>query len=223
MPAPQQPYIAREGWTVLGVTAVVAVLLHALLGISASLPALVGLVVLGFMFRDPPRDPPALPLALVCPVDGRIGNVHIDTDPWLEREAATIAVTMGLREVHSIYAPTEGKVVEQWTHPRGLAADDSRYRDTVAYWLRTDEGDDVVLEVARGPWGGAIRFPYQPGERVGQGRRIGFALLGCRVRVYAPVGTRIDVRGGESALAALTVMATLVHETAVSAIEAPGD
>lgn len=214
----QHSLIAREGWTSLTVTLAAAFLLYTMLGILGAAPAILLFVLLAVNFRDPERETPSLPLALVCPFDGRVANSGTGYDPWLGRNSVFVAVTSGLFDVHSLFCPIEGKLIEQWTQPKHEDAGARRHAHTLAYLIRTDEGDDIVLEITQGRWEAKVRFPHQPGERVGQGRRIGFAALGCRATVYAPDSSRLEVEAGSRTAAASTVVATLVHRKAVSSL-----
>ncbi len=219
MPSARHTVIAREGWTALTVTVAVAFLLYAVLGLAGAAPAVMLFTVLIVYFRDPPRDAPSLPLALICPLDGKVTAAGSSHDPWLGRESVRVGLATGLLDVHSLFSPIEGKLIEQWTHPKHEDGKETRIANMLAYQIRTDEGDDVVLEIAQGPWRGPVRFPYQPGERVGHGRRVGYAPLGCRINVYAPATSQVQVTAGEHATAASTILAMLVHEHAVSSLE----
>lgn len=221
VPSVQHPLIAREGGVALIVTSIVGIALYVLFGAGGCAPALLALLFLCFHFRDPHRDSPSLPLALVAPVDGMVTHAGALYDPWLGREAAAVSVVMGLFDVHSMFSPLEGKIVEQWSKPRHLEDPTAVPKHAVAYLVQTDEGDEVIMEIARGRLGGALRFYYQPGERIGHGRRIGYAPLGCRITTYAANGTRVESSAGMRVAAATSVMATLVHNTSVSAIREP--
>lgn len=218
MPSTQHPLIAREGWPALTVVAGAGLLLYAVLGYAGAAPAVVLLLALLILLRDPYRESHSLPLSVISPLDGRVVDAGIHYDPWLGREAVRIAVRSGVLDVHSIYSPIEGKLMEQWTRPKHAFDDEPVGSHTIAYHIRTDEGDNVVMEIARGAWHGPVRFRYQPGERVGHARRVGFAPLGCDIVVYAPEASRIDVSTGARAVAASTPLATLVHEKAVSSL-----
>ena len=218
MPSARHSVIAREGWTALTVTVAAAILLYAVLGFPGAAPAIILIAVLILYFRDPPRDPPSLPLALVCPLDGKVIAAGAGHDPWLGRESMRVGLAMGLLDVHSLFSPIEGKLIEQWTHSKYADANETQMENTLAYQIRTDEGDDIVLEIAQGRWRGAVRFPYQPGERVGHGRRVGYAALGCSINVYAPPTSQLQVSAGEHTTAASTILAVMVHEHPVSSL-----
>jgi phosphatidylserine decarboxylase len=75
------PLIAREGWPFLAGAVAAALLVGMFAGAWWSLPLwLAALFVLQF-FRDPPRDVPDDPRAVVAPADGRVVAVEKARDP----------------------------------------------------------------------------------------------------------------------------------------------
>ena len=81
-----------------------------------------------------------------------------------------------------------------------------------AMWVRTDEGDDVVLVVTSRWSFHRVRFSVNVGERIGQGQRCGFSHFGSRVDVLAPASSRSEVLSGQRIQAGSTVIASLVHD-----------
>lgn len=213
MPTKQYAPIAREGHGTLLLVAICASVLNAFLGFYAAIPAWLLLVSLFYQFRDPTEIPPPLPLAIVSPIHGTIVRLGTARDPWLKRTAESIVIETGLFDVHSIYAPTEGKIMEQWRCVPNPAPNDDDPPHSSAYWIQTDEGDDIVLVITQGAWGGRISFDYHPGERVGHGRRIGFANLGCKARLYLPLGSRYEVARASKVAAGSSIVGTLIHLT----------
>jgi len=213
MPTKQYAMIAREGHGMLMIVAMCAVVLQITLGVYGAIPAWLLLAVLLYMFRDPTQTPPSLPLAVVSPIHGRIKSVGSAHDPWLKRAAQSIMFENGVLDVRSIYAPVEGKIMEQWSKVPSPAPGDDDPLHSSAYWIRTDEDDDIVLVITRAPWGGPISFGYSPGERVGHGRRVGFANFGCSARLYLPAGSRYEVAAGDNVSAGSSIVGTLVHLT----------
>lgn len=215
VPSAQHPPIAREGHRALLISAICSIGLYAVLGLAAALPGMAVFVLLLVYFRDPQRESPSMPLGVVAPLDGTVTQCGVVTDPWLGRQAVAVGVSGGPADVHSLFSPLEGKIVEQWRTP---AFAEQAARNTVAYHIRTDEGDDLVLAIERPRLGGSVSINYQPGERVGHGRRIGYAPLGCTMTVYADAGANVDAGMGEYVRAASTIIISLVHETPVSAV-----
>ena len=216
MPTKTYAMIAREGHGLLLLVAVCAALLHAFLGFYAAIPAWGLLGLLFYQFRDPTQTPPSLPLAIVSPIHGRITASGPTRDPWLKRDSESIAVTTGIFDIRSIYAPIEGKIVEQWTTIPDPEPGEGCPKHSNAFHIRTDERDDIVLVITRGEWGGNVSIAYNPGERIGQGRRIGYANFGCSARLYLPAGSQLVVAAGDKVAAGSSVVAMLVHLTRMS-------
>jgi phosphatidylserine decarboxylase len=208
--------IAREGHGLLLLVAVCAALLHAFLGFYAAIPAWGLLGLLFYQFRDPTQTPPSLPLAIVSPIHGRITASGPTRDPWLKRDSESVAVTTGIFDIRSIYAPIEGKIVEQWTTIPDPEPGEGCPKHSNAFHIRTDERDDIVLVITRGEWGGNVSIAYNPGERIGQGRRIGYANFGCSARLYLPAGSQLAVAAGDKVAAGSSIVAMLVHLTRMS-------
>jgi len=216
MLAYRYPMIAREGWPWIAIAVALASAVHLLLGWVA-IPLWVLVSLLLFLFRDPARRVPALPLAIVSPVDGRVVSVERVHDEYLERRAVRVRIRKAAASVYSVHCPMEGKVQEQWlARPATAGAGDSNGGPlSYAQWVRSDEGDDVVLVITSGMRWWPPRFYAQSGERIGQGQRCGYApLASAVVDVLVPDSARIDVAVGSRVRAAADVVATLTRTRA---------
>lgn len=208
MATKQYPLIAREGWGRLSLIVAVGSALHFVLEPMAAIPAWLYFVFTVYQFRDPTRTPPSIPLAVVSPIHGLVDAIEECEDPWLKRQAIAITVSGRVLDIRSVYSPTEGKIVEQWR-----VNDDGVQNSAVAFWIKTDEDDDVVLEIQPRGWHGPMNFRYHPGERVGQGRRVGFVNNGCIAKVYLQENSLVDVDNAKPVTAARDVLARFVHLT----------
>lgn len=221
MLAYRYPIIAREGWMWIALVIAAAALSSFKFGI-ASVPLWILAATLLFLFRDPYRKIPASPLAVVCPVDGKIVAIDKIQDDYLDRAAICISIKMGMIDVFSVHSPMEGKIIKQWHEAplkikpittdknTGTATDDAGV-ETFAQWMQSDENDDVVLIMEANTF---IPKPYcyaQSGDRIGQGQRCGFLRFGTQVDVIVPESTRIDVNVGDKVLAGTGIIATLVR------------
>jgi len=196
--------IAREGLTPLLAVILVAVTVLHFAGLQVSLPfwALALLVLL--MFRDPDRDIPSIPTALVSPADGKITSITKTHDPYLDRPCVQMVVQMHPFGVFTTRSPTEGKVLEPPNLPDNV--------DTPhGVWLKTDEGDDVVMVMNKGRMNNSPRCYIRFGERVGQGQRCGFVHLGGNIDIYLPEHSRTTVAPGDVVRSGSDVIAKLVH------------
>ena len=207
------PIIAREGWPFLGIALVLSLLILFFAGWAWSLPFwLATLFVLQF-FRDPAREVPDEPRALVSPADGRIVFVGRAEDPYLKREALKISVFMNVFNVHSNRSPVDGTVKEKWYFPGAFvnAAIDkaSLENERSALWLRTRGGQDVTCVQVAGLIARRILCYVAAGAELVRGQRYGFIRFGSRVDVYLPVDAEPRAAIGDKVYAAQTVLAWL--------------
>lgn len=211
----KQTLIAREGWGLIAVLGAVAFAVSWYAGWWFGAP--LWLVVAGacFLYRDPQRAVPPLPLAVLSPVDGFIQQVDEIDDPCLERRAQRISLCMRLGGAYSVRSPIEGKVINRWvaklTSNRCERDTENDPWDDFGVWLRSDEQDDVVVLIAGGRFLRSPRLYAYAGDRLGQGQRCGFIRLGSRLDVLVPQESRIKVTAGERVRSGETVLAKLVH------------
>jgi len=193
----------------LALVVVLATLVTNHIGFIASLPLWILCGLLLFVFRDPPRSIPPNPLAVVSPVDGEVVSIEETHDPYLERQAVLISIQMNAYGVFSTRSPVEGKMLEPHNEPSKQHG--SKTMAPHGVWLQTDEEDDLVMVVNRGPFHNAPKCYADFGERVGQGQRCGFIYFGSRVDVYVPTNSRIEVGLQDRVKGGTDVIASLVH------------
>ena len=206
------PLIAREGWPFLAIAGGVSLLAAYLVG-WWSLPLWLATVFILQFFRDPPREVPDDPRAVVAPADGRIVEVSRAEDPYLRRQALKVSVFMNVFNVHSNRSPVDGVVKERWYFPGAFvnAALDkaSLSNERNALWLRTREGADVTCVQVAGLIARRILCYVGAGAELTRGQRFGFIRFGSRVDVYLPVDAEVKVAIGEKVFAAESVLAWL--------------
>ena len=104
------PIIAREGWPILfGAFVVFLVCFYFDLGIVTFLAFAFFVFALQF-FRDPAREAPEDPRAVVSPVDGRVCKVEKTVNPETGENCVKISIFMNVFNVHSQKSPVEGGV-----------------------------------------------------------------------------------------------------------------
>ena len=173
-----------------------------------------------FLLRDPQRTIPSLPLAILSPVEGRVILIDEVNDPWLNlrginRQAKRIRIKMSSLDVYSLRSPVEGKVMEQWSEK----CKEENGQRKFAFWIRTDEGDDIVTVFRLSPCAAAcFRIYIQSGERLGQGQRCGYLYFGGTVDIYIPENSKLKVEPGQTITSGEDVLAYLVHGSSVSMI-----
>lgn len=206
MSANRYPLIAREGWWSILLVVVVGGLVWKLAGLVWSIPMWLLAVFILVLFRDPEREVPATPLGVVSACDGVVRSVETVHDHYLDREAIRVSVAMSHYGVYSTRSPVEGRIVdmvqarvEGESLPHGV-------------WLKTDEGDDLVVAMYRGPLHNSPRCYVRYGDRVGQGQRCGFIHLGSMVETYLPTNCRVMVKEDDQVRAGTDLIAMLVHK-----------
>ena len=162
------------------------------------------------LFRDPHREVPSIPLAVVSPVDGVVEIVECLQEGLLKRESLYLKIKLSKSGAYTTRSPTEGKIMSLNDAESG-----SRLVESHGLWVRTDENDDVVM-LLRGsgykslyPAVADIRY----GERVGQGDRIGLNRLADYVELYLPAGVKLLVGLNDKVYAASSVLAEYQHQT----------
>jgi len=197
--------IAREGLLPVAAALLAAVVVLHFAGLLQSLFFWALALLLLLLFRDPERQIPSQPLAVVSPADGKVASISTVSDPYLHRQSVRVVIQMPPYGVFTTRSPIEGKVLQPPNSPQ-----DSNSPHGV--WLQSDEGDDVVMVMTRGPLKNEPRCYIRIGDRIGQGKRCGFVHLGGRVEVYMPEGSRPVVAEGDTVHSGSDVIAKLVHD-----------
>lgn len=205
------PIIAREGWLHIIIAFSAAIAATVLMDWPWAIPFwIIAIFVLQF-FRDPPREVPSDPKAILAPADGRIVAVEKIQDPFLDREAIKISVFMNVFNVHSNRSPVDGEVRDKWYFPGKFINADlpkaSLENERNALWIKADNGADVTCVQVAGLIAKRIICHVGTGEHLSRGQRFGFIRFGSRVDVYLPLDTKVNVNIGDKVSATLTVLA----------------
>jgi phosphatidylserine decarboxylase len=174
------------------------------------LPALAAAPIAAF-FRDPERDVPGDPRAVVAPADGRVLSVeHLTEERFGGGEFLRIAVFLSVLDVHVNRVPVAGRVADYFVEEGGYAnAMTAAAEHNVAAYtvLDTDHGRVVVAQrtglIARRI---VQRTPI--GTLVARGERMGLIRFGSRTDVYLPAGqAEATVAVGDKVIGAASVIA----------------
>ena len=207
------PLLAREGWLFVGIGIAFSLGISFFLPWWWSLPFWLATVFVLQFFRDPPREVPDDPRAVVSPADGRIVEVGRAQDPYVKRDALKVSVFMNVFNVHSNRSPVDGTVKERWYFPGAFvnAALDkaSLENERNALHLRTAGGQDVACVQIAGLIARRILCYTRQGDQLARGQRYGFIRFGSRVDVYLPTDARPRVAIGDKVKATTTVFAEL--------------
>jgi phosphatidylserine decarboxylase len=180
--------------------------------VGAALPAILA-AFFAFFFRDPDREPPADPCAVLAPADGRVlvaGPAEPDVAPsgtWLQ-----ISIFLSPLDVHVNRVPVSGRVGRVEYRPgRFLPAyrrDAAGTNERSEVWIHHG-GQVVVVRQVVGILARRVVCRLAPGREVSAGDRLGIMKFGSRMDVFLPTSAVLRVspgdrvRGGESVVATL--------------------
>jgi len=196
--------IAREGMAPLLAAIMAGVLVLHFNGLMQSLVFWALALLILLLFRDPERDTPSQPLAVVSPADGKVISIGTVHDPYLLRQSVRVMIQMPPYGVFTTRSPIEGKVLDPPNYPEDN-------NEPHGVWIQSAEGDNVVMVMSRGLLNNAPRCYIRIGDRIGQGKRCGFVHLGGRVDLYLPENSRMVVAEGDTVQGGSDIIAKLVR------------
>lgn len=199
--------VAGEGIPILLASAAVTAVCWYVIAWYAAIPPAIVLLVLYFLFQDPRREIPSSPLAVVSPVDGEILSVSTIDSDITESAAHQITIRIDSFGTYTARSPVEGMLLDYHSLAASMRADTHK----PGLWVRTDEGDDVVLQF-RGYRFGLLPHAFSRyGERLGQGQRCAYLRLTRFADVFLPINSRINVQAGQHVIAGSDLLGTLPH------------
>lgn len=196
---------AREGIVPMLLVAGAGVLLYRYVSAWLLLAAVVVLVFMMLLFRDPRRNVPAAALGVVSPADGTIELVEKTDRCVVQGDAYHIRIRVNALGTYTARSPAEGKIMNLRSAEQGVGAD----CPANALWVKTDEGDSVVLQFQGYRLGLAPRSFLRYGERVGQGHRCAYLRLARYADVYMPIAGKVLVEPGQRVLAGTDLIGRL--------------
>lgn len=207
------PSIAKEGYPIIGLCALTAIIAAVL---ECAVLAVVFLVLVWFsvfFFRDPERVVPTTEGIAVSPADGKIIRIQTRPDPITGEEKTCISVFMNVFSVHVNRAPIAG-TVEKIQYIPGLfinAAYDKASTDNerCAYLMKDENGAEWTFVQISGLIARRIVCRTAEGDELARGERFGLIRFGSRVDLYMPAGYTPAVTIGDQVFAGQSI---LVHK-----------
>lgn len=207
------PIIAREGWPILA-GAQIAVIVSWMLDLGIITFLFFVFLVFAFQFfRDPAREAPEDPRAVVSPVDGRVCKVEKCTNPETGEDAVKVSIFMNVFNVHSQKSPVAG-VVEKVTYTPGLFVNAdldkaSTENERNAVTVRMPDGRRITFIQVAGLVARRIICYATIGQELARGERYGFIRFGSRVDVYLPADAEIVAQIGDKMTGVSSTIARL--------------
>ncbi|HEY7174852.1 MAG TPA: phosphatidylserine decarboxylase, partial [Micromonosporaceae bacterium] len=176
-----------------------------------SLAPLVAALPVAAFFRDPERDIPDDPAAVVAASDGKVLSVERIIDKrFADDEMLRIAVFLSVLDVHVNRSPVAGRVADFFVEAGGYAAamSPAAERNASAYTVLDTVRGTVVVAQRTGLIARRIVQRAPVGSMLAKGERIGLIRFGSRTDVYLPASAaepavvpRDVVRGGTTVIA----------------------
>jgi len=169
-----------------------------------SIPLLLLMLFVAFFFRNPEREIPSDPDAIVSPADGRVIRIE-QSESGLIR----LSIFLSVFDVHVNRAPIGGRLVEQ-NYRSGrfhLAYDDRASIENEQLTLTIENGRRISLSLIAGLVARRIVPWKKAGDIVVKGDRIALIRFGSRVDIELPEDCELlvkkgdRVRGGSSTIA----------------------
>jgi len=173
-----------------------------------------GLLATGFFayfFRDPEREIPSDPAAIISPADGRVVLVdEVQEKEFLESTARRVAIFMNVFDVHVNRVPVTGLVTKMQHRPgeykAASRADAGLRNEQQAVVLESEYGQRVLVVQIAGLLARRIIPFVKPGQQLARGERFGMICFGSRVDVYLPPDSSIQVKVGDRVKAGTSII-----------------
>ena len=176
---------------------------------------LIQLVLLLFLyliiqfFRIPKRICEFGEIDIVCPADGKVVVIEeTEETEYFKGKRIQISIFMSPLNVHANYFPISGitKYVKYhpglflvaW-HPKSSTENE---RTTIV--VEHKNGAEILFRQIAGAVARRICYYTEISDKAKQGEEFGFIKFGSRIDVFLPLGTKIDVKIGDSVKAKLT-------------------
>jgi phosphatidylserine decarboxylase len=178
-----------------------------LLGVMGGWPWITVLGVLSggffaYFFRDPEREIPSEPGAIVSPADGVVVRVdEVQENEFLQGPARYVAIFMNVFDVHVNRSPVAAVVKEMRHRPgeyKAASRDDAPSRnEQQALLLESETGLRLLVVQIAGLLARRIIPFVKPGHNLARGERLGLICFGSRVDVYLPLEAEVLVKVGD--------------------------
>jgi len=207
--------IAREGFPLISIAAVLTLLALATnWWFVAAVFGAVTIALAGF-FRDPERVISAGEGLVVAPADGRIVSIASGEGESLPVQSRTrISIFLSPLDVHINRIPVAGRIEEiSYRAGKFLAAykeEASRQNEQNALIIADAQGRKLGVVQIAGVLARRIVCRVKPGDNMKRGERFGLIMFGSRTDLYLPQGCRVEVTEGQRVKGGTTIVGRFI-------------
>lgn len=209
------PLIAKEGWVFIFFSLIITIFVFDTTSFLVSIPFILITIFIIQFFRDPAREIPADPNAILSPADGKIICIEEAEDPYLKTKAIKVSIFMNVFNVHSNRSPVDGKILDiEYIKGKFVNADfDKASTDNERNIMLIESTNSVgvpykitVIQIA-GLIARRILCYKKVSDTISKGERYGFIRFGSRVDLYLPLNMQVLVTIGQKVLATRSIIA----------------
>ena len=175
----------------------------------AIVPLLLAMFFLWF-FRDPEREIPDSPGAVVSPADGKVTDVSYITVG--EEKQTRISIFLSVFDVHVNRSPIAG-IVREVRYQRGKflnAMNQASAEENEQNIVRVEaDGQTVVFKQIAGLLARRIVFHPKIGDRLERGQRVGLIKFGSRTDILLDSAASLQVKVGDRVRGGASILAFL--------------
>jgi phosphatidylserine decarboxylase len=166
-----------------------------------------------FFFRDPDRQVPADPNAVVAAADGTVRDIcEVEENDVLKAKMTRIGIFLSIFNVHSNRAPIDGRIVFR-QHRNGLCLDarspDCAEKNEAMTWAFENPRATLIVRQLTGAIARRIVAWSAVGDELRKGDRFGMIRFGSRTEVYLPLAADVLVKVGDHVAGGSTIIARL--------------
>jgi len=166
-----------------------------------------------FFFRDPEREIPSDPKAVVAAADGRVTDIsEVEETDILKTKTRRIGIFLSIFDVHINRAPVDGRII--YRQRREGACFDARRpecsekNEALTWGFENSRGTFVVRQLT-GAIARRIVAWADAGDELKKGDRFGMIRFGSRTEVYLPFAADVLVKVGDHVSGGSTIIARL--------------
>ena len=166
-----------------------------------------------FFFRDPDRNIPTDPNAVVAAADGTVKDIcEVEETEVLKTKMLRVGIFLSIFDVHTNRAPVAGRIIYRQRRV-GLCLDarspDCSDKNEAMTWGIENPRATLVVRQLTGAIARRIVAWSDVGDQVAKGERFGMIRFGSRTEVYLPLAASVLVKVGEHVAGGSTIIARL--------------
>jgi phosphatidylserine decarboxylase len=153
-----------------------------------------------WFFRDPERNIPEDPNAIVSPGDGKVVEIIQEKDPLLDEAYTRVSIFLNVFNVHVNRVPIAGRIQATRYNPGKFlnAASHKASLDNEQSAILLNNGRVTILvKQIAGLIARRIVCWAKEGDEYQRGQRYGLIRFGSRMDIFLPEGTNIKVAIGD--------------------------